>query len=191
MHDYLDDKQRKAVEALLELKRICDRNCIKFFLMAGSCLGAVRHKGMIPWDDDIDVGFLQQDLEKLKSVIQKELGNGFSFNTSEKMNDVKVTSEGKTTFEYLKSIWKDNGGDSLINEIGQMKSVTGEAWVHVHYSPAGSFDDPFNIYDKGRMELLLIPTSAVFPDWNPHRRGELLRLLITYQIGRASCRERV
>ena len=79
MHDYLDDKQRKAVEALLELKRICDRNCIKFFLMAGSCLGAVRHKGMIPWDDDIDVGFLQQDLEKLKSVIQKELGNGFSY----------------------------------------------------------------------------------------------------------------
>ena len=137
------------------------------------------------WENLPETDGVQLTINYCKAFVNKyvsfELGNGFSFNTSEKMNDVKVTSEGKTTFEYLKSIWKDNGGDSLINEIGQMKSVTGEAWVHVHYSPAGSFDDPFNIYDKGRMELLLIPTSAVFPDWNPHRRGELLRLLITYQ----------
>ena len=137
------------------------------------------------WEELPEVDGVQLTVNYCKAFVNKyvafELGQGFSFNTSDKMNDVKVTPEGKTSFEYLKSIWKDNGGDALVNEIGQMKSVTGEAWVHVHYAPAGSFDDPFNIYDKGRLELLLIPTSAVYPDWNPHRRGELLRLLITYQ----------
>ena len=79
MHDYLDDNQKKAVEALVELKRICDRHNIEFYLIAGSCLGAVRHKGMIPWDDDVDVGFLYDDWKKLKSVISDELQNGFSY----------------------------------------------------------------------------------------------------------------
>lgn len=137
------------------------------------------------WEELPNIDGVQLTINYCKAFVNKyvsfELGQGFSFNTSDKMNDVKVTDEGKTSFEYLTSIWKDNGGDSLVNEIGQMKSVTGEAWVHVHYAPVGTFEDPFNIYDKGRLELLLIPTSAVFPDWNPHRRGELLRLLITYQ----------
>lgn len=137
------------------------------------------------WEEIPETDGVQLTVNYCKAFVNKyvsfELGNGFTLNTSEKMNNVKVTPEGKTTADYLKSVWKDNGGDSLVNEMGQMKSVTGEAWFHVHYAPVGSFNDPFNIYDRGRVELLLMPTSAVYPDWNPHKRGELLRLLITYQ----------
>lgn len=79
MHEYLDLDQKKAVEALVEIKRICEKHNIKFYLIAGSCLGAVRHKGMIPWDDDVDVGFLYKDLMKLKEVIGDELKNGFTY----------------------------------------------------------------------------------------------------------------
>lgn len=75
MNKNLDEHQQKAVEALELLKEICDRNKIRFFLLAGSTLGAVRHKGMIPWDDDIDVGLLYDDWYKLRGILAKELGN--------------------------------------------------------------------------------------------------------------------
>lgn len=69
MHEYLNQQQRKAVEALRLLKNVCDNEGIQFFLLAGSTLGAVRHHGMIPWDDDIDVGFLRDDWYKIRNIL--------------------------------------------------------------------------------------------------------------------------
>lgn len=71
--DGLRDHQRIAVEALRKLKGICDKYQISFYLLAGSTLGAVRHKGMIPWDDDIDVGFLYEDWYKIRRILPCEL----------------------------------------------------------------------------------------------------------------------
>lgn len=82
-HDYLDEHQLIAVDALCELKRICDKHGIKFYLLAGTTLGAVRHGGMIPWDDDVDVGFLSEELDKLKAVLADELDPRFEYASCE------------------------------------------------------------------------------------------------------------
>lgn len=61
----LSQMQNKQLEMLHELDRVCKKNDLKYALSSGTCLGAVRHNGFIPWDDDIDVYMSWDDAEKL------------------------------------------------------------------------------------------------------------------------------
>ena len=55
------------------LMEICERHGLRFFMAGGSMLGAARHGGFIPWDDDIDVAMPRKDYNKLKKVLENEL----------------------------------------------------------------------------------------------------------------------
>ena len=57
---------------LSRLKDICDEHGLQFFLSGGTLLGAVRHHGFIPWDDDVDVYMLRSDYQKLKQVLKDD-----------------------------------------------------------------------------------------------------------------------
>lgn len=57
--------QAKELEILKYFKSICKQNGLKFFLGGGSCIGALRHEGFVPWDDDVDVFMIRADYEKL------------------------------------------------------------------------------------------------------------------------------
>ena len=60
-------------QILCEIDRICKKHRIPYFLAGGTLLGAVRHQGFIPWDDDLDVMMLRHDYERFLAVAQAEL----------------------------------------------------------------------------------------------------------------------
>lgn len=71
------DKIHKAnLQILLEVDRICRKHGIEYRLDAGTLIGAVRHQGFIPWDDDVDIAFLRRDYEKFVQVAPHELKKG-------------------------------------------------------------------------------------------------------------------
>lgn len=66
-------EQRKIqLEGLLYIKKVCEENNITYFLASGSLLGAIKYKGYIPWDDDIDICLKRSDYNKLLKVMDKE-----------------------------------------------------------------------------------------------------------------------
>ena len=81
--DYLPKLHNCQLIIAREIKRICDKHNISYFIIAGTLLGAVRHGGFIPWDDDMDVGMLREDYEKFLKVAKTELGEEFFLQTPE------------------------------------------------------------------------------------------------------------
>lgn len=109
---FLVDKDRKKLweielNILENFKEICNRHGIDWFLIGGSAIGAVRHKGFIPWDDDIDIGMSRKDFEKLLSIDRKEWNENFVVQYG--------LSENNTQFHYFCRV-RDKKSTGIIKE---------------------------------------------------------------------------
>ena len=82
MKEYcIRDIQLAQLEMAKELKRVCEENSINYFMDSGTLLGAVRHNGFIPWDDDMDFGMLRNDYERFIRVAPQALSDDYFLQT--------------------------------------------------------------------------------------------------------------
>ncbi len=75
--------QMRLLEMLDVFDAICRKHNINYWLVCGTLLGARRHGGFIPWDDDLDVAILQSDCKKLLSILKEELPDNLKLQTKE------------------------------------------------------------------------------------------------------------
>lgn len=75
--------QQVLLAYLLEVDRICKKYNIKYFLGGGTLLGAIRHHGFIPWDDDADIMMLREDYDKFCKIAPSEMPASMTFQTNE------------------------------------------------------------------------------------------------------------
>lgn len=105
-HEQRREIQLSSLKALREIKRICEKNGLTYYITAGTLLGAIRHKGFIPWDDDIDIAMPRADYNEFARIARHELANGF-FYQSEKTDRyspfafAKVRTDGTRVTEAL------------------------------------------------------------------------------------------
>lgn len=83
------DVQLVLLNMLKDIDELCKRHNITYWLIGGSALGAVRHKGFIPWDDDADVGMMREDYERFLNVAH-ELGEDYIVHSFEEYKEYNV-----------------------------------------------------------------------------------------------------
>lgn len=77
----LREAQKTMLKILLEFDRVCKKNNLTYWIDFGTLLGAVRHGGFIPWDDDIDLSMPPEDYRRFKEIAAAELGQEFILQT--------------------------------------------------------------------------------------------------------------
>ena len=77
----MNEIQIKLVEMLKWFHEYCDKENLRYYALGGTMLGAMRHKGFIPWDDDIDIGMPRKDYERLQDVFDNNANQRYMLET--------------------------------------------------------------------------------------------------------------
>lgn len=113
------DVQLKELEILKDVAAVCEKYKIQYYLSGGTLLGAVRHKGFIPWDDDVDISMPYQDYCRFIGIAQRELGDKYFVQTSRtdpnwyrphakvRLNGTAMIEKGLTSYHIHQGIWID------------------------------------------------------------------------------------
>ncbi|WP_409252139.1 phosphorylcholine transferase LicD [Bacillus sp. SCS-153A] len=104
----IKDVQNKILETMKFIDKVCRENNIEYYIMGGTALGAVRHGGFIPWDDDLDIFMTPNNYEKFKAVFNRKNSDKFVLQEWKIVNDyleyAKVRMNGTT---FIEEVYKD------------------------------------------------------------------------------------
>ncbi len=94
MNDQVKKIQLEELKVFFEFQRICKKYDFTYYAIGGTCIGAVRHEGFIPWDDDIDVAMPSEDYFRFIECCKIELSDEFEI-----MNPLNVCHSSE---QYIK-----------------------------------------------------------------------------------------
>lgn len=162
----IKDVQNKILEIMKFIDRICRENNIVYYLMGGTALGAIRHGGFIPWDDDLDIFMTPAEYGKFVRAFETLKQNTF------------VIQEWKTTPKYLEYAKVRMNGTTLIeHNFRYRKDMHQGIYVDImilHKVPLNHFIQKITYYESKFVTLYGLSQRG----WNPKKIWQSIALLL-------------
>lgn len=165
-------QQLRMLDILTEVDRICQKHGIPYWLSSGTLIGAMRHDGFIPWDDDLDIEMMRADYLRLMDVLPRELPDWLALQTDEtdknyfffyaKVRDRRSRMLEQTGYDR---IWREQGVYIDILPLEQhpiwLHKITEKTIGHVYKIWRTSTDDARSM--KKIRRLFLLNKHVVYP----------------------------
>jgi lipopolysaccharide cholinephosphotransferase len=157
------------VNILIEIDRICNNNNIDYWIDYGTLLGAVRHGGFIPWDDDIDIVMPRKDYNKFTKLAQEELSREYFFQNKDVDKDnyilaTKVRHRKSIYVEYGNEGDKPNGSNGIFVDIFPLERVKNKNLKKINFFRQLYHISPFKPkYQSTKTKFLNYSFSFLYP----------------------------
>ncbi len=156
--------QDKILDTMKYIDKLCRDNGVTYYIMGGTALGAIRHGGFIPWDDDLDIFMTPSEYEKFKIAFENANSSGF------------VLQEWKTTPNYLEYAKVRMNGTTFIEECYKdRKDMHHGIYVDImilHKVPNSKFVQKLVYYESKFVTLYALSGR----NWKPKSKGQALIL---------------
>lgn len=154
------DVQDKILEVMKYIDAICRKNSIVYYIMGGTALGAIRHGGFIPWDDDLDIFMTPAEYEKFKIAMAKDDNKKF------------ILQEWRTVKKYMEYAKVRMNGTTFIEEaFKDRKDLHQGIYVDImmlHKVPESSFIQKLVYYESKFVTLYALSQR----NWKPKSKGQ-------------------
>ena len=148
------DVQLLLLEMLKDIDEVCQKHNIPYFLNGGSALGAVRHKGFIPWDDDADISMMYEDYLKFLKIVKEELSDKYiihCYEFNKKYNVLIPAMKIRKKNTYVKE-----ANTLLANRIKDSDGIFVDVFVYDYVSKNKLVDLPFRLLNQLLMPFIIL-----------------------------------
>lgn len=187
------------IEILKEVVNICDKNNLKYYMIGGTMLGAIRHKGFIPWDDDIDLGLPRDDYEKFLSIAPTLLSKRLSVvnfktdpdypyyitriqDTDTKVIEIRYKHENKFTHASIDLFPLDGTPNNLLlRKLYYLRILMHRAMMSLHYKKGIDSERKRSVLEGLFLKMMTkLPTDKMFNAFN--QKSSIDKILKKYKM---------
>lgn len=151
---YVHDVHKVLLKILEDIDAICKKHHIPYFLNGGSALGAIRHKGFIPWDDDADIAMMHEDYVKFIDVLKQDLSSEYifqCFDTHKEYNVLIPAMKIRKKDTYIKE-----ANSLLSNKCKDSDGIFVDVFVYDYCNKNKLYDLPLRLLNQFLMPWIVL-----------------------------------
>lgn len=150
----VSDVQSVLLAMLKDVNQVCKQHNIPYFLNGGSALGAYRHKGFIPWDDDVDIAMMDSDYERFLAVVQEKLNKDYIIHAYPINKCYNVLIPAMKIRK--KGTYVEEANVLLKNKCNDSNGLFIDVFVYSHVNKHTLLDLPLRLVNMAIMPLIVI-----------------------------------
>lgn len=198
-------KQLQAVDLAIvkEVIQICDNHNLLYYMIGGTMLGAIRHKGFIPWDDDIDIGMPREDYEKFLEIAPRKFSSHLELvnyktdpnyqyyitrvrDTTTKLEEIRIGNDSKYTHASIDIFPLDGAPNNVVlRKIYYLRVMFHRAMMSLCYRD--SIDEARKRSFKERILLFFLKKIPIHKIFNPIKeKNRIDKLMRKYPIEKSN-----